>query len=272
MKKVLIVVKRKSKEPLRIAKDIMDYLGSKGIETCVDVETGGDLNVCGEDPGQANCDLVLVLGGDGTLLWAESKISGREIPILGINFGTMGFLTEISPGKWKEAIDRLLEGRYSIEKRNKIEVAINGKKVGKALNEVVVKTAVPVEMLNLEIRLDDQEVETVMADGIIVATPTGSTAYSMSVGGPIVDNRVRSFIITSISPFKLGARPIVVPDTSQISIKLAGKKNGVIVIDGEFRMEVSSKDEIRCNLSLDQANLVKLEKDFYDKIKQRLRK
>jgi NAD+ kinase len=272
MKKVLVVVKKNDKEALNLAKDVMKYLELKGISTSCDDETARVMGVEGEDPQAAKCNLVLVLGGDGTLLWAESKISGRGIPILGVNFGTMGFLTEINPAEWREALDRVLVGRYKIEKRNKIDVSINQKNVGKALNEVVVKTGVPVEMLSLEVKVDDQAVETVMADGIIVSTPTGSTAYSMSVGGPIVDNRVRGFIITAISPFKLGSRPVVVPDTSKISIKLKGKRSGVIVIDGEFRKEVSSNDEIKCTLSSDKTHLVKLERDFYDKIQRRLRK
>jgi NAD+ kinase len=272
MKNILIVAKKDGKEILDTARDVMSYLETRGLKTSCDVATARDMDIPGIDPGRAKCDLMLVLGGDGTLLWAESKISGRKIPILGVNFGTMGFLTEISPDKWKEAIDRVLEGRYTIEKRSKIDVSINGKNVGKALNEVVVKTAVPVEMLSLEVKLDEQEVETVMADGVIVATPTGSTAYSMSVGGPIVDTRVHAFIITTISPFKLGSRPIVVPDTSQIMIKLAGKQSGVVVIDGEYRMEVSAENEIKYSLSSDQTYLVKLEKDFYDKIQRRLRR
>ncbi len=272
MKKVHLVVKKNGKGALKVAEEVIAYLNSKNVSTTCDIATSRELNQAGEDPKTASADLVLVLGGDGTLLWAESQISGRKIPILGINFGTMGFLTEISPDKWKEAIERVLKGRYRIERRRKIDVAKNGKIVGTALNEVVVKTAVPVEMLSLEVRVDELEVETMMADGLIVATPTGSTAYSMSVGGPIVDTRVNAFIITSISPFKLGSRPVVVPDTSRILIKLTGEKSGVVVIDGEYRMEVSSEDEIHCTLSKYEAHLVKLERDFYDKIKKRLRR
>ncbi|RMF90498.1 MAG: NAD(+) kinase [Methanobacteriota archaeon] len=272
MKNVLLVVKKDGREALEVAREVMEYLNERGINTTCDVATGRNMDIQGIDPGEAPADLMLVLGGDGTLLWAESKISGKGIPILGMNFGTTGFLTEINPENWKQAIDRVLSGRYTIERRKKIDVRINGAKAGTALNEVVVKTAVPVEMLNLEIRVDEQEVETVMADGLIVATPTGSTAYSMSVGGPIVDTRVRAFIITSISPFKLGARPLVVPDTSKISIRIKGKQSGVVVIDGESRKEVSSNDEILCALSKDQTYFVKLEKDFYEKIRRRLRR
>ncbi len=272
MKKVHIVVKKNGRKALDVAKAVMEYLESKGVATTCDVATARDMEIQGVDTGEAGGDAVFVLGGDGTLLWAESKISGKGIPILGINFGTMGFLTEISPDRWREAVDRVLEGRYLIEERRKIDVFLNGSRIGRALNEVVVKSAVPVEMLNLEVRVDDQEVETMMADGVIVATPTGSTAYSMSVGGPIVDHRVEAFIITSISPFKLGARPIVVPDSSSVRVKLRGGKNGVVVIDGESRQEVSADDEILLSKSRDRAHLVKLEKDFYDKIKQRLRK
>jgi NAD+ kinase len=143
MKNILIVAKKDGKEILDTAREVMSYLETRGLKTSCDVATARDMDIPGIDPGRAKCDLLLVLGGDGTLLWAESKISGRKIPILGVNFGTMGFLTEISPDNWKEAIDRVLEGRYTIEKRSKIDVSINGKNVGKALNEVVVKTRGP---------------------------------------------------------------------------------------------------------------------------------
>jgi len=272
MKSALIVVKKKDREALELAGELMRYLEEKGVEASCDIATAREMKICGEEPENAKCNLVLVLGGDGTLLWAESKISGRGIPILGINFGTTGFLTEISPGRWREAVDRLLRGEYTIDRRRKIDVRINGELAGKALNEVVVKTAAPVEMLSLEVSVDEQEVESVMADGIIVATPTGSTAYSMSVGGPIVDTRVRAFIITSISPFKLGARPLVVPDSSEIRIKIVGDQSGVVVIDGEYRRAVSSEDEISCRLSEDEALLVKLDETFYDKVRRRLRR
>ncbi len=272
MKNVFLVVKKDSKDITATAREVMEYLEKKGIKTTCDLATAKDMNISGSDLSKAVCDLVIVLGGDGTLLWAESKISGKNIPIIGMNFGTMGFLTEITPENWREAIDRILAGRYAIQQRNKIDVSIDGELVGRAMNEAVIKTAVPVEMLNLEVKVDEEEADTVMADGIIVATPTGSTAYSMSVGGPIVDHRVGAFIITSISPFKLSARPLVVPDTSKISIKIKGKKKGMVVIDGEYRKEVRPRDEISCRLSSEKASLVKLEKDFYEKIKKRLRK
>lgn len=271
IKNVFVVVKKDGKKILKTAGEVMAYLEDRGVGTACDVLTARKMKLDGKDLEKAECDIVLVLGGDGTLLWSESKISGKGIPILGMNFGTTGFLTEISPGQWKEAIDRILEGRYTVEKRNKLDVKINKELVGRALNEVVVKTAVPVEMLKLEVSVDKEEADTVMADGIIVATPTGSTAYSMSVGGPIVDTGVNGFIITAISPFRLGARPLVVPDSSKISIKIAGKNNAVVVIDGEYRREISYKEEVTCTLSRDKAYFVKFERDFYDKIKRRLR-
>ena len=272
MMKFLVIVKKEDSKSLKVAKRVTEFLQKIGINIVCDASTSKDMSLPAEELSKTDAELAVVLGGDGTLLWAESHISGKTIPILGINLGTMGFLTEVTPDNWENALERVLQGRYSVAKLAKIDVSINGEHVGRALNEVVVKTVVPVEMLNIEIKVDDENVETVRADGIIVSTPTGSTAYSMSVGGPIVDNRVRALIITAISPFKLGARPFVVPDTSKISIKISGDKHGVVVIDGEFRKEVYPGDVIECTHSKHQANIIKFEKDFYDKVRRRLRR
>ncbi|MFQ5887757.1 MAG: NAD(+)/NADH kinase [Candidatus Hydrothermarchaeales archaeon] len=269
--RVLIVAKEGHENAMKLSKEISDFLESKGVKVCFDRVTAEKLGIENMvELKDANANFVLVLGGDGTILWTESKLDGR-LPIFGINFGSTGFLTEVGYMDWKGALERILKNEFSIEERSKIRVKVNGDKIGDALNEAVVKSSLPVEMLHLEILVDGEVAEVVRSDGIIISTPTGSTAYSMSAGGPIVDPRVDAFIITSICPFKLGARSMVVPSNSKVSIRLVKpKKEAMLVIDGELRKELSFDDMITFELSDKKTSFIKLEKDFYDRVKDRL--
>jgi NAD+ kinase len=272
IKKVALVVKD-LKESLKIAREIEKYLTKKGVETFFDdwnaKKVGFEERACAIQ--DFKVDLILTLGGDGAILKTVELIGGKKIPILGINFGKMGFLTEIRKNEWKDALDRILKGDYGVEKRNKVGVLIDGKKVGNALNEAVVMTSEPVKMLNLRVFVDGQTAELVKADGIIISTPTGSTAYSMSAGGPIVDPDVSAFIITSICPFKMGVRSFVVPQKSKIKIVAAEpKKESILVIDGEYRENVEPDSEVLIRLSREKAYFIKLDGDFYRRIQERL--
>jgi len=168
-----------------------------------------------------DCDMAIILGGDGTLLRAQSKMK-PEIPIFGINMGTVGFLTEIEAKDTFEALDEILKGNYYKEKRTRLMVSHENNHFT-AMNEVVVMTDKPAKMQHFEIQVDGEIIEEVRADGLIISTPSGSTAYSMSAGGPIVDPKVGGFIIIPICPYKLGARPFVVSDNSEITVKLLKK-------------------------------------------------
>jgi NAD+ kinase len=272
IKKVALVVKD-LKESLKVARDIEKYLTKKDVATCFDdwnaKKVGFDGRAC---PIQDfDTDLILVLGGDGAILKTVELIGNKKIPILGINFGKMGFLTEIKKNEWKDALDRILKDNFKVEKRNKIEILIDGKKIGNALNEAVVMTSEPVKMLNLKVFVDEHTAELVRADGIIISTPTGSTAYSMSAGGPIMDPEVSAFIITSICPFKMGVRSFVVPQKSKIKVMAAEpKKEALLVIDGEHRTNVSPKSEVLVRQSKEKAYFIKLDGDFYKRIRERL--
>ena len=269
--RVLIVVKEGHENAMKLSMKVKDFLESKGGTVYFDRLTAGKLGVeTGVDLKKAEADFVFVLGGDGTILWAESELEGR-LRILGINFGSTGFLTEVRYRDWKVALERVLKDEYSIDERSKISVKVNGKNMGDALNEAVIKSSLPVEMLHLEIWVDGELAEVLRSDGIIISTPTGSTAYSMSAGGPIVDPRVNAFIITSICPFKLGARSIVVPNDANVSIRLVKpKKEAMLVIDGGLRKDLSFEDTIGFELSEKKTSFIKLEKDFYDRVKDRL--
>lgn len=268
-----VVARLDMEDAIQLTGKITDFLLKKGIETLIDTSVAEKLDKyrelsCSLD--EMDADMIIAVGGDGTILRTQSFISHKKIPLFGINMGTVGFLTEIDPENVFKAIEEVLLGNYFVEKRTQLQI-YHQKKLHSALNEVVLMTRKPAKMLHIEISVDDEVVEELRADGLIIATPSGSTAYSMSAGGPIVDPRVGAFIIVPICPFKLGSRPTVVPDNSEIKVKLLREgKKAIAVIDGQFEEEIDYMDQIIFRKSEDNACFVRLNKDFYRKVREKL--
>ena len=218
-----------------------------------------------------DCDMAVVLGGDGTLLRAQSKMK-PETPIFGVNMGTVGFLTEIEAKDTFDALEDVLKGDYYKEKRTRLVVSHENHHYS-AMNEVVIMTDKPAKMLHFQIKVDGEIIEEVRADGLIVSTPSGSTAYAMSAGGPIVDPKVGGFVIIPICPYKLGARPFIVSDNSEITVKLLKKgKSAVFVMDGQTNDEAEYEEEIKFRKSEKNVYLIRTStKYFYKKVKDKLR-
>ncbi len=268
-----VVARLDVEESIQLAGRIVDLLIKRNIETVLDTSVMERLNKYEElscPLEEMDTDIIIAVGGDGTILRTQSFISPKEIPLFGINMGTVGFLTEIDPEDAFKAIDEVLAGNYFVEKRTQLQIRHNSK-LHSALNEVVLMTHKPAKMLNMEISVDDEVVEELRADGLIIATPSGSTAYAMSAGGPIVDPRVEAFIIVPICPFKLGSRPNLVSDSSQIKVKLLKEgKKAIAVIDGQSEEEINYMDEIIFSKSDDYACFVRLTKDFYRRVREKL--
>ncbi|WP_296879711.1 bifunctional NADP phosphatase/NAD kinase [uncultured Methanobrevibacter sp.] len=230
-----------------------------------------DYKQIAEDIFAFDCDMAIVLGGDGTLLRAQAKMKD-ETPIFGINMGTVGFLTEIESKNTFEALEYVLSGNYYKEKRSKLVVSHENHHYS-AMNEVVIMTEKPAKMLHFQIKVDGEIIEEVRADGLIISTPSGSTAYAMSAGGPIVDPKVDGFIIIPICPYKLGARPFIVSDNSEITVKLLKKgKSAVFVMDGQRNEEAEYEEEIKFKKSDKNVYMIRTStKYFYKKVKEKLR-
>jgi NAD+ kinase len=258
---------------VELAGKIVEFLINKNVETLIESNLSTKLGKYQEIASSLedmDVDMVVAVGGDGTVLRTQGIINEKKIPLFGINMGAVGFLTEIDPPETLTALEQVLEGDYFVEKRTQLQVWHN-KELHKALNEVVLMTQKPAKMLHIEISVDDEVVEELRADGLIVATPSGSTAYSMSAGGPIVDPRVGAFIIVPICPFKLGARPTVVPNDSIIKVKfLREGKKAVAVIDGQFEEEINYMDEIVFKKADNYAYFVRLTKNFYRRVREKL--
>lgn len=270
MEKVGLVIK-KIPEAIELGKKVMGFLEGRGYEVAVEEESSAELGVRGKRIGDMRADMLVVLGGDGMILKVNAMLE-KSIPLLGINFGTTGFLAEVDPSHWKPALEKVVEGNYSIDRRSKLDVFMEGEKKGGVLNEAVVNTASPVKMLHLKVYLDGEVMDEVRSDGVIVATPTGSTAYSMSAGGPIVDPRARAIVVTPICPFRSSAESFVVPDNMEIKVRLmaTAKKDAILVIDSQIVADIPPEGEILFRLSEKKFHFVRIQRDFYARIRERL--
>lgn len=194
-----------------------------------------------------NCDVVLVFGGDGTFLSIARQMIWKSIPIMGVNLGQLGFLTEVKVDEVFAALELVLKGHYTVQQRSMLEACVerDGKQLFclPVLNDVVVSKSAIARVIDFSISLNGILMANLKADGLIVSTPTGSTAYSLAAGGPIIHPGVSASVITAICPHSLNTRPLVIPDTSDIQVKLL-KKHGdiVLTLDGQFGYELKEGD------------------------------
>jgi NAD+ kinase len=273
MMRIGVVARFDIDKSIELAGKIVEFLIEKDVDTLIESNLASKLNKyqdIASDLEDMDVDMVVAVGGDGTVLRTQGIINPKKIPLFGINMGAVGFLTEIDPPETFTALEQVLAGKYFVDERTQLRVWHN-KELHEALNEVVIMTQKPAKMLHIEISVDDEVVEELRADGLIIATPSGSTAYSMSAGGPIVDPRVGAFIIVPICPFKLGARPTVVPNDSVIKVKfLREGKKAVAVIDGQFEEEINYMDEFIFKKAENYAYFVRLSKNFYRRVREKL--
>lgn len=223
-------------------------------------------------------EIMLTLGGDGTMLQIAAKCAKRNIPVLGINLGKVGFLTEIELDRIEDALERLLSGEYEIEKRMlmRVEVIHEGQvsRHCHALNDVVVAKNVGAKLIDLALYADGELVNQYIADGLIIATPTGSTGYSISAGGPVVDPLMQLYVATPICAHMLAARSAVLPAEKEIVIRLNRDypENGAVVsADGDVQGSISPLDEVRITRSCYQFSMIKIGSySFYDTVLKKL--
>ncbi len=214
-------------------------------------------------------DVIISLGGDGTILHILSQINK---PILGINFGGVGFLNELEPDSdIFNAIDKVNNKKYFEEKLHRIDTYLNGLKVGTAVNEIVLHTSRVAKIQGFEISTNGKLIDSFRGDGVIIATPTGSTSYSMSVGAPIIYPTMKSNIIVPIAAYKLGSRPLILPADYDISAKITGHPEAVMVIDGKEEIFINGEDKIEFKASRSPASLIRFNKNFFDRLRNKLR-
>lgn len=266
-KRVGIVHKVTSAEASETATFVEHFLQSKGVEVLRDEEEVG-----------ASADLVIVLGGDGTLIHAAGLLGGRPVPILGVNMGSLGFMTEVPQSLMYPTIESVLAGRATLSERMKFRVHLHrGGSSERALdaevlNDVVIAKGALSRMVELDTRCTGQYVTTYKADGIIVATPTGSTAYALAANGPIMYPTMRGVIIAPICPHMLTQRPLVVPDDENIEIILVNDSEVYLTLDGQKGLKLERGDRVQVKQSYNRVMLVRNPQiDFFGILRAKLR-
>jgi NAD+ kinase len=272
--KIGIVSRYDHEDALQMVSNLLNSFKDK-VEIVISPKTASLINANErampvEDMKNAGVEFVISVGGDGTVLRNISKMED-PLPILGINMGTLGFLVDVAPENAIEAIEYVLEG-FSYDERARLSVSVNDKKLPPATNEVVLITARPAKILTFKISVDDSQIENLRADGVVFATPTGSTAYAMSAGGPIIDPRVEASLIVPIAPFKLSARPWVIPGSSKITVEMIiPEKEAVIVIDGQHSYNIREHDIVTLTRANNPARFVSSSiNGFYAKVHSKL--
>ncbi len=249
---VVLATKVGAPEGTRIATELEAWLKHRGIDVRFDADTAaalGRTDGTSRDRLLQDADLAIVAGGDGTLLSVARAAAPPEVPILGINFGSLGFLTELQPGEALAGLEAVLEGRFTIERRQTLRVRYSGGQQADReyalLNDVVVTKSALARMITIDLRVDNEEVATYTSDGLIVATPTGSTAYNLSAGGPILDPRMSAFVISPICPHTMTYRPLVVPGSVTIQISLRSAEEEVyLTLDGQIGFPFLATDRL----------------------------
>ena len=273
MKQFLIVANSTKDENLMLAKQVQDYLKLHGGEgfVCADVE-----NI----PENCQADCAILLGGDGTMLLASSRLVNKGIPMIGINLGTMGFMAEVDPCNMEEALECLLQDKYRIEERMNLEGTIyhNGKEVATemALNDIVVSRSGYSRIICLRIYVNGELLDVYEADGVIIATPTGSTAYNLSAGGPIVSPDTSLILVTPVSPHSLTSKSVVFSAEDVIEVEIVPKRKSqkeeaTATCDGRGFEEMQPGDRIKIQRSPHSTKLVKIyQTSFYEVLRSKM--
>ncbi len=276
-----VIAKRSSREAVRTARELAEWLVRRGLEVHLEetvaraAPSGAGADGPFYQPGE-RYDLVVVLGGDGTLLGA-ARAAPAGVPILGVNLGTLGFLTEVGRAELYPSLVDVFSGRYRLEERALLDVEIQ-RAEGKGerfrvLNDAVIAKSALSRIIQLTLRVDERLVTTYRSDGLILSTPTGSTAYNLSAGGPIVHPELPVALLTPICPHTFSLRPIVVPADSAIEVTLETQSAEVyLTLDGQEGLTLGYLDKVRITRSGQGIHLVRTSgRTFYDSLRGKLR-
>jgi NAD+ kinase len=272
IRKVLIVVNSRKDDVGSVVETISEFTRAKGGETIL-VDFTGTVS----RQSVSDVDLAVSLGGDGTLLTCARLLAEKEIPILAVNMGDFGFITEVSKNELSETLEKFLSGEIGVSERLMLSVSVvrGDREVAdfQGLNEAVIAIMGKSRMIRLKVFLSDTYVGRYRADGVIVATPTGSTAYSMAAGGPIVYPEMEAFVLTPICPFSLSNRPTVVPATEvlRVEVEEPQKAGIVLTVDGQETFTLAPRDGVLIRRAPHKALIIRSDKrSFYEVLRSKL--
>jgi NAD+ kinase len=286
IKRIGVVVKPHQPDALETLCLLTEWLNKRDIKLVggesldresIEHQTGCPVDTVSEGELARNADLILVLGGDGTMIATARTIGDVDVPVLGVNYGGLGYLAEFRIEEMVSALESILAGNYELESRLMLEVELRrGDQLvthNRVLNDVVVNKSALARIIEIETYLNEQYVNSFRADGLIVSTPTGSTAYNLSAGGPIIYPSMNAVVITPICPFTLSNRPIVVPDNSLIEVRLMTRNEEVaLTLDGQVGFPLQVVDRLTIRKSDTTFNLVRpTNRNYFDVLRDKLR-
>ena len=279
-KSIGILTKPKFPEVKRTLHDVVSWLRARNIDVVLDTTSA---MLLGEQGGYqksqlANtADVLLVMGGDGTMLNAARLAGERSIPILGVNMGGLGFLTEVRLENLYPSLERVFANDFVLDERLMLRTHIRRHEEtveqGEVLNDIVISKGTLARMIELKIAIQGRFVTNLRGDGLIVSSPTGSTAYSLSAGGPIIDPAVQSLILTPICPHTLTHRPLIVPGNAEIEVTLTSKDDGAMAtLDGQVGVAMTQGDTVVIQTSAHRSRLIRFpESNYYDVLREKLK-
>ena len=270
LKKIGIIPNTKKDKNLSVTKKLI-----KALKCCMEIyienlldEEISDVCICDDIYEKAEC--IIVLGGDGTILQAAEKCARKKIPILGVNLGRIGFMTEIEINEIKEAVDALCKGDYLVENRMMLKISVvSGGKTFEyhALNDVVIGKTDDAKLIYMNLYSGGDMINKYIADGLIISTPTGSTGYNISAGGPVVNPLMRLFVATPICAHMLTARPVIMPSEEKIEVVLEsdGVNDAIVTVDGNVVGKIGNGDKVIITMSQYTTDIIRIKKEsFYN--------
>lgn len=273
-----IVAKYQEPKASQMLRWLIPWLKKRGKKVCVeDGMSRNGARACSKKRMATKTDLIISLGGDGTLLNIAPLVERPEVPILGVNMGGLGFITEVAVDEFEAVLSKTLDGDYQVEKRMTLEVQVHGKKRRhhrfRVLNDVVIAKGARSRIIDLETYVGDDYLCTYRADGLIISTPTGSTAYSLAAAGPILEPTLGAIVLSPICPHTLTNRPIVVPSSSTIRVTLRSFGDTVILVpDGQQGVRLNNGDKVEARDYGLPVSLIKLpSRSYYEILREKLR-
>ena len=280
MKSAAIISKPSKPELAGVLPELLNWFRQRGYKLYLDQETAqyvdGAEVVARKNMGERHPDFALVLGGDGTLLSAARAVAHEGVPILAVNLGSLGFLTEVPLSEMYPTLEAVTSGSCPFEERSVLDCTAHRRQETLAhhfaLNDVVVNKSAISRLADFDLLIDGAFVFNYKADGVIIATPTGSTAYSLAAGGPVLMPSVTSFVVTPVCPHALTHRPLVVPDKAQIELRVeTGAEEAYLSIDGQVGVPLRQGDRVLCQRAAHTIKLMRVRKTFFDVLRNKLK-
>ncbi|HEX8847018.1 MAG TPA: NAD(+)/NADH kinase [Pyrinomonadaceae bacterium] len=284
--RVGVVVKPNHPEALKTTCHLVEWLNAHGITLVgtpdldrerIEGETGCALEIVEPEKLAAKVDLIVVLGGDGTMIGTSRMMGDYDVPVVGINYGTLGYLAEFRVEEMEAALESILNGDYRIDTRVRLTVDLyRGEEIlmhSRVLNDVVINKSALARIIEIEASMNGQLISGFRADGLIISTPTGSTAYNLSAGGPVIYPSMNALVITPICPFTLSDRPLVVPDDALIELRLRTPREEVVLtLDGQVGVPIRIEDHVHIRKSLTTFKIVQPKnRNYFEVLREKLR-